>query len=236
MPTWSYDPTRHQYRDLGTGHYVSHSTIIEWAYAYADASIDVMDTLSGLLWNGQLGVGQWQSAMRQAVKTQYVNQYIAGRGGLAQMTQRDWGALGRMLRDQYGYLDGFAEDVAAGRVSEAQLRDRAKLYIDAAHEAFERGRAEAFGLPTLPAYPADGQTSCITRCRCNWIIKPVLKDGVVIGWSLTWRLEPKAKHCADCPSNAKIWGPLFVPAGMTTAEAREWRLAEQDRMFAARGG
>jgi len=235
MPNWSYNPEKKQYRNLDTGHYVSHVQITKWAYAYADASGDGVASLASLVANGGMGVGQWQAAMRQTVKTQYINQYIAGRGGYAQMTQRDWGALGQMLRDQYGYLDGFAADVASGRLSEGQIQSRAKMYVNAAHEAFERGRAEAFGMPALPAYPSDGQTECLTNCRCNWIITPVVKDGVTVGWNVKWWPAPAAKHCGDCLSNAGLWNPLFVPAGMTVPEARAWRAEQQDHMLAARG-
>ncbi len=150
------------------------------------------------------------------------------------MTPRDWGSLGRMLRDQYHYLDGFAADVAAGKLSEAQIRARAQMYMDAGHLAFERGRAEAFGMPTLPAYPGSGDTACLTHCRCNWMIDEVPGDGgSLLGWNAVWRLNP-AEHCPDCPSNASLWAPLWVPAGMSPAEAEAWREAERQKMLAAR--
>jgi hypothetical protein len=236
MP-WTYDPNVKRYR-RPNGRFVDQETVIDWAYAYADASRDVVQTLTGYAFQGTLRVPDWQTAMRRAVKNQYINQYLAGRGGMEQMTQRDWGIIGRALRDQYQFLDGFAQDLADGVITEAQAKARARMYIEAGHAAFERGRAEAFGMPLLPAYPSDGQTICLTNCRCNWIIEEVRdNDGNLIGWNATWRLDlsPKVKHCTDCPSNAALWAPLFVPAGMTPSEARAWRAEEQDRMREARG-
>lgn len=236
MPYWGFDPTSNRYRNRETGRYVSHNQVIDWAYAYADASGNAAAVLGSQVATGQLQVGDWQAAMRQTVKTQYINQYMAGRGGYAQMTQRDWGALGQMLRDQYGYLDGFAAEVAAGGLSEAQIQARARMYIDAAHEAFERGRAESFGMPTLPAYPGDGGTRCLSRCRCNWLIDPVTDGELLKGWDIKWRLEATAKHCEDCPENAKLWDPLFVPAGMTPDQAHAWREDQIKQMLSVRGG
>ena len=139
-----------------------------------------------------------------------------------------------MLRDQYHHLDGFAADIAAGRLSEAQIRARARMYVDAGHLAFERGRAEAFGMPTLPAYPGDGQTACLTRCWCSWDHVPVIEQGVLIGWDSTWKLENRVDHCEDCPKNAKLWAPLFVPAGMSPVQAEAWRETEVEKMLAVR--
>ncbi len=236
MPDWTYDPRPgiRKYRLRGT--YVSHAQVLEWAYDYAVKSGDVVASLSSLVANGRLRVDHWQSTLRNEIKHQFVNQYVAGKGGIQQMTQRDWGAVGRMLRDQYQFLDDFAADFAAGRLSEAQIQARARMYIEAGHQAFERGRAEAFGLPTLPAYPGDGQTTCLTRCYCNWDHEDVIEDGQIVGWNATWVLDPRKAevHCPDCPANAKLWAPLFVPAGMTPAEARRWRAQEIEKMLAAR--
>ena len=233
MPQWSYDPKLNRYRDV-LGRFVAHEQVIAWAYSYASTSGSVVASLGSQVATGLLRVGDWQGVMRDEVKRQFINQYIAGRGGLSQMTQRDWGALGRMLKEQYHHLDGFAADIAAGKLSEAQIRARAQMYIDAGHLAFERGRAEAFGMPTLPAYPGDGQTVCLTHCHCNWMIDEVKDaDGLVVGWEALWRLNP-ADHCGDCPTNAVLWAPLWVPAGMTPAEAEAWREVERQKMLDVR--
>jgi hypothetical protein len=141
--------------------------------------------------------------------------------------------VGWLLREQYRYLDNFIEEIASGKLSEGQIRARARMYIDAAHEAFERARSEAFGLPLMPAYPGDGQSRCLTKCRCNWRHEEVREHGKLTGWRSTWQLNP-ADHCDDCVSNAKLWAPLIVPAGMSTKEAEAWRKKEQSRMLGKR--
>jgi hypothetical protein len=90
--------------------------------------------------SGSITVDVWLTAMRTEVKNLYLTQYIVARGGLGQMTFADWGRLGAMLKDQYGYLDGFAEYIKANNPSAAYIAMRARLYADASHEAFERAR------------------------------------------------------------------------------------------------
>ena len=71
------------------------------------------------VFSGELPIDAWQASMRQELKTRYIQQYLAGRGGVGPMTQVDYGSIGGMLADQYRYLDGFAAEIAEGKLSEA---------------------------------------------------------------------------------------------------------------------
>jgi hypothetical protein len=59
------------------------------------------------------------------------------------MTQADWGSIGGMLKEQYKYLDGFANDIASGDMTEAQIAARAQMYINSAREGRERAREKS---------------------------------------------------------------------------------------------
>ena len=231
MSSWSYDPRTHNYRRDGL--FVAFGDVMGIALQVAEASGDIVESLCVQLMNDQLRLDHWQSLMREAIKNEHIAQYMAGRGGRAQMTFRDWGILGATLKEQYRYLDGFAADIARGGMTPGQIITRARMYMENAHQSLWRGRCEAFGMPQLPTYPAHCDTQCLTRCRCEWEIVEVRdEDGALVGWNVTWVLDPAAHevHCGDCPDLAVIWNPLFVPAGMSPAEARAWR-AEQRRVF-----
>jgi hypothetical protein len=59
------------------------------------------------------------------------------------MTQRDWGRLGADLRHtQYKALDGFALDIADGKLTPAQINARSKLYMNASNKQYWRGKTE----------------------------------------------------------------------------------------------
>jgi hypothetical protein len=103
------------------------------------ASNDVQLTLSEMVADQAISPGDWQSALRQEIKDNYLTQYFVGRGGREQMTPQDWGSVGGMIGEQYGYLEDFAAEVAAGDLSQGQIYNRARMYINSSREAYERG-------------------------------------------------------------------------------------------------
>jgi hypothetical protein len=103
-------------------------------------------------------------------------------------------------------------------IYEAQIAARSKMYLNSAREAFERAKARAYGLPTLPAYPGDGQTVCRTNCRCTWRIEELFDDeGNVIGWNCYWDMVDDPGTCPDCTANAAKWSPLSIAVGEEVA-------------------
>jgi hypothetical protein len=58
------------------------------------------------------------------------------------MTHRDWGTLGRMLRDQYKYVRSFISDIMSDKLSEAQINAYAKMHSSAAIAAYNKAKAK----------------------------------------------------------------------------------------------
>jgi len=225
MP-WSWNESSHRYHDSATGRFMGRDEVLGYvqqsldaartapAITLADGSLSTgTDLLSNLVGNGMLSPRDWQEQMREEIKAEYIRQYMLGRGGRAQMTSTDWGSIGGMVADQYRYLKDFAKLVSEGKLSEAQIRARAAMYVNSAREGFERGQARAFGLPELPAYPGDGQTICLTNCACSWQIEEVHEGEVLTGWDCFWTLGiVKTEHCDDCLDNTGKWNPLHISA------------------------
>lgn len=167
---------------------------------------DLMDSL-------QSGVplDRWVLDFRQSLKETYIAEYLSARGGRDAMTQSDWGQLGAMLKKQYGYLNNFAEDIAAGKLSEGgrlrlkQVRARAAMYFESSGQAYERGKSNSLGMPRLPAYPGDGSTQCLSNCGCHWEITET-EDA----WLCSWVLGP-VEHCPDCVRRSREWNPYRIP-------------------------
>lgn len=93
---------------------------------------------------------------------------------------------------------------------EKQIAARSQMYMNSSREAFERGKTRAHGVPPLPAYPGDGQTRCLTNCKCEWVFEPT-ETGV----NCYWKLNP-AEHCDDCLNNAARWNPLVQTITLET--------------------
>ena len=94
-----------------------------------------------------------------------------------------------------------------GDLTEKQIAARSALYLNSTVNAYERGRAASFGL-TLPVYPADGGTSCMSNCRCRWDITETSTE-----YRATWTLNTSAEHCDDCEARATKYSPYTVKKG-----------------------
>lgn len=210
---WVYDRASHRYRNTATGRYIGPRQMVDLRDQFTDALRGRANDLAAQLADGRMTLQQWELAMRQQVKIAHVDQYVLGRGGRNAMTPADWGRVGRELRDQYGHLHRFAQDIAEGKLSAAQISARGRLYFDSATSSYERGRAADYGMPTLPQYPADGNTACRSNCRCSWRIRETDDS-----WLCTWVIRP-GENCQDCLDNAARWNPLALPkAGRSRAQ------------------
>ena len=153
----------------------------------------------------EISLQRWQLNFRRDLKQSYIDQYLLAKGGRQNMTQSDWGSLGGMLRNQYQYMNRFAEEIASGRLTEGQVRVRMDMYFKSSRQANERAAIRARGMPDLPAYPGDGSTQCLTNCRCSWQVSENEDE-----WLAYWTLGV-AEHCPDCVQRAGDWAPLRLP-------------------------
>lgn len=188
------------------GTFVSVEDLTGARQVFIDQQKQQAQTLVDRLVNNEINITQWTLQMREQAKQAHVTQYMLAAGGKNHMTQADYGRLGNAIRDQYGFLNNFANDILSGNLSEAQIRARANLYLNASNASFERGKVagRTSGRLSLPAYPADGGTVCGANCKCRWHI-----DEMDNAWWCYWRLSP-AEHCPGCQSNANSWNPLVV--------------------------
>jgi hypothetical protein len=100
-----------------------------------------MGSLTDQLIARQISLAEWQSGMMELIKDGNNLAGVAARGGWAQMSPADWGAVGNATREQYEYLRNFAEEIANGKQPlNGSARVRAQLYADAIETQYERFR------------------------------------------------------------------------------------------------
>lgn len=216
---WSWDQGSKRYRSSDTGRFIGQKQMTELRDEFVAAKRGSAQTLASDLATGSSSIQEFEVAFRREIKTVFVDQYVLARGGRNAMTQADWGMVGRMVRDQYGFAHSLTVDIANGTLSQAQIASRVTGYFNSSTTSFERGRSASYGMPSLPAYPADGGTACRHNCRCTWSIEET--DDA---WNCTWRVG-SGENCADCASHATEWAPLVVPK----ASARS--LADVERIL-----
>jgi hypothetical protein len=215
VPDWEFDTRPKRFRDRRNGRFLSAEKAIDLRDGFQERRRVDVDALTRRLSGQAITVQQWEADLRSLVRDIHAAEYVYGRGGLNAMAAVDWTEIDRLAAEQWAYLRGFAEDVAAGRLSEAQINARSKLYYGASRQSYERGRAAAFGVQ-LPAYPGQG-SECQSSCACHWQLSET--DDEI---RATWKLS-SGEHCPTCRRRASTWAPLVIAKRADGRIARLWR-------------
>jgi hypothetical protein len=103
-----------------------------------------MRELSIALKNNEIGLQDWYDGMRRMMKASYRNAIDAAKGPGA-FTAQERGYFGRMMREQYQYLNNFANQIKSGAVElDGRFVARAGMYGDQAntmHQNWNRLKA-----------------------------------------------------------------------------------------------
>jgi hypothetical protein len=197
MPfTWS--EAQQRYRDTGTGRFVSSSAVRADIDRMLDDVAHRTGDLTRLLQDGRVGLRDWQTMMAQEIKDVHTANAVLARGGWENMTERDWGRVGHIIRDEYGHLRGWAVDLQTGRAPlDGRAVMRAEQYTQAGRGTFEEVKryaardagllweynvleptaahcdgcleADAMGVRPVGEIPAIGSRDCRANDRCELI-------------------------------------------------------------------
>jgi len=199
MPKFKWDPAAAggtgRYRDA-RGRFVKASSV---RLAFDDLLQNAESPTAVLnegLRNKTLNVNDWEITMREQIKNVHLSAIATERGGWENMTFEDYGRAGNAIREQYGYLRNFAEEIATGKAPmDGRMDVRANLYIKAGRETFYKSKQNTAinaGLQYVksirflgdsceeciafdgvwyligdPKYKLPGQRICNKNCRCD---------------------------------------------------------------------
>ena len=183
-----------RYQDTATGRFTSGATVRRELDHYLDAD-DPAKALAEALRGRSLSLADWELGMRRHVKNVTINAISLERGGYANVRPSDWGRAGAIVREQYGYLKGFAADIASGKQKlDGTLARRASLYSQSARNSYYRSKAanmtgkvthqmsvrsardscvQCVKLDRVvfriddPTFPLPGHRICNHNCRCS---------------------------------------------------------------------
>ena len=150
----------------------------------------------------EITLNNWVGDMREDILVSRTTQYLFSKGGVNNLDGADRSVIAFQTNQQYNFLQNFATDLRDGRLTESQLLNRARMYIEASTASYERGKTATRTQLILPEYPADGSQDCISNCRCHWKITETETHYVCY-----WNLDPRADHCNSCIDNASKWSP-----------------------------
>ncbi len=194
-PLYGWNEKAGRYYNLKTGSFVPFMDVRNALESNISASQLEMRSLTQQLIDGTISRGDWYVGMERQIRLANVSASAAARGGWAQMTQSDWGAVGQQVRTQYDYLRNFANEIASGkqRLNGSALV-RADLYGQAARGNFEEMRRRMAKLEGMTdemrvlgeadhcddclsaaghwapigTLPRIGDSQCVTNCRCTF--------------------------------------------------------------------
>lgn len=200
---WAWDASVARYRSFVAGRFVSEATVRATGERFVSQSIESnIENITERFLDGKIDLATWQQRMAAELKDAHIVNACIGRGGRAQMTFSDWGRVGARLREQYRYLNRFAEEIKNGLLSNAQISQRALMYARSARISYYDGLTSAKAMaefteeqrvlgyaehctdcPDLAGYwapigslPPIGMTQCLTNCKCTKIYRKFVTD------------------------------------------------------------
>lgn len=133
---------------------------------------------------GKMTPREWQLVMRDVMKDAHLEARMLGVGGKANMGAADYGSVGGRLAEQYQALGVLSQDLVSGRLSAAQVRQRALNRVGSiVRESYRRGtervelRAGYAEERNLLEPSADHCEDCLAEQARGWVstgsIKPI---------------------------------------------------------------
>lgn len=171
---FSFDPTTGRYR-AANGRFVPDAVVREALDTVIQVQAGQMRTITQALIDGNLTLADWQRQSIQAIKLAHLEGLALARGGWQQLTQVDLGWVGQRLREQYGYLSAFAQQIADGtQTLGLGALARAEMYAEAAratHREAQRRLATDRGMAEERNHlgRADHCGSCLTETAQGWV-------------------------------------------------------------------
>lgn len=141
MPA-TFNPETGKYeeeRGDDAGAIIGRSELLEWVDESIQFSDSMMGRLASSLNRGTLTPAKWREQMENEIERSFIGLYLLGRGGVSQLSADDWQMVAALIDRQGNFLNNFYSEVTSGVLSDEQIKARARLYANAARQAFERG-------------------------------------------------------------------------------------------------
>lgn len=201
---YEYDRERRRFRDRETGEILTAAALAALKEQFIASQQEKARAISARLSAGDISSRTWAEAMQAEIKASFLALAALGGGGVNTFSLADVQAISSEIGGQLPYLTRL--QAVAETLSPAKLAQRAQMYIAAAAQAYERGKARAYDGLVLPDYPASGTTSCLSSCRCEWSVEETDEE-----WLATWVVDAGAESCPECLQRGEEWAPLIVP-------------------------
>ncbi len=131
-----FDRRSGQYRNLETGRFVPRADVLRLVEEETLRGEVRLKAIARLLIAGRIDLPEFQERFAEQLKASHLRLGMLSSGGKEGVTKADYGAVGKNLRDEYKYLRGFGQAIAAGELNPEQIVKRAASYGQSARISF----------------------------------------------------------------------------------------------------
>lgn len=142
LPGYTWNPAAQRYRATATGRFVARRDILGLLDGQVNSAGNRLGELTTALHEARLAPGVWADQMQSELRRLHSQNRALAVGGWDRMTQRDWGAVGGRLRDDYARVARLAAEIQQGEVTLPQALNRVNGYIGNARIQFWNAERE----------------------------------------------------------------------------------------------
>ncbi len=138
MPTFFWNRKTGRYHDTNTKRFVARSVILKHIERQNRLSKTYLENQARRLVNREISLSQFQTIMMDEIKRSHIRMALLASGGKDGISKAGYGATGQILKNQYGFLSRFVNQIERGELIEKQIIRRAGLYASSSRIAFSK--------------------------------------------------------------------------------------------------
>lgn len=164
-----------RYRNTSSGRFISAKEVRTAVDSIIDREALTMRGIAQDLIAGRINLAEFQLRMSTNVKRLNVSMAIAGSGGVNATSAADYGYIGSLVKRQYQFLRGMAEQIKSGEQKlDGTLMTRVALYAQSSRDTFEQMRQHAAKANGKSQYRnligvADHCPECLSETARGWV-------------------------------------------------------------------
>lgn len=174
LPGYSFDSRVGRYRDTARGQFVARSRIVRLLDVQIHSVEQRLGNIVSAMADKSLSPGVGQTLMRDELRRLSLQNAALGKGGFDKLDFRDYGRVGRQLRENYPRVANLAQGLANGTVTLDQAMNRIRGYAGDARVLFfetERETLRATGRTfeqRRRLNPAEHCQDCVRYASMSW--------------------------------------------------------------------
>lgn len=131
-----FSPRTAQYIDTDTGRFVPRATVLATVEEEITKFQSRLTKIVNRYNRGQINLAQFQAEMMGQIKTSLIQSASIASGGKKRLDRSTKRALQARLRNRFGYLRNFAQEIEKGELTPGEIANRTRSYAEAYRATF----------------------------------------------------------------------------------------------------